>query len=70
MSSTLNSRQPSSKKINWQARLRHYKKTKRIQAIRKRSAIDDAPVKFKENTFALYKNAKNHMEPKAHCYST
>jgi hypothetical protein len=46
-----------------------YRKMKRTHLMRKRSAIEGAPAKLRENTFVLLKNAKNPMELRAPCFS-
>jgi hypothetical protein len=53
MSSILNLKQPLSKKINLLMPSQLYKKMKKTQVIKKKSAIVDVQVKLNENISAL-----------------
>lgn len=47
-----------------------YRKIKKIQAMKKRKDTEDVLHKYKENIYVRFKNVKNLMEQKGHCYST
>lgn len=65
MSSILNSKLPLKRKISLPMQLLLFKKTKKIQVMRKKSAIADVQVKYSVNIFVQCKSVKNHMGLKA-----
>jgi hypothetical protein len=53
--------------MTWPMPLQLSKKMRKTQAMKKRSAIADAPAKYNESTSAQCKNAKSHMGQRVPC---